>query len=107
MPGLDLYEGDIDIAHRLGKADRAKRRQIIVKLKSRMTKIRIMRIKKTFKGKNIYINEDMTRVNQEVFSCMRKKKKESVSSVWTQDGVIRYRDYTDHIQLVNYTNFKY
>jgi len=94
MPDLDIYEGDIDIAHRLGKADRANRRPIIVKLKSRMTKIRIMRRKKTLKGKNIYINEDPTRENQEVFICMRKKKEESVSSAWTQDGVIKHRHVT-------------
>lgn len=107
MPGVNLKFDDIDIAHRLGKFDKDKQRQIIVKMKSRMTKINIMTRKKALRGKHIFINDDLTKLNQAVFKSVRVKNKDHVSSAWTQDGVIKYRDHNDHIQTVNYTNFHY
>lgn len=107
IPGLNLEENDIDVAHRLGKFEQGKKRQIIVRLKRRMIKYKIMRQKKSLKGKNIYISEDLTKLNQEVFSSVRKKMKDVVSAAWTQDGAIKYRDYNDHIQVVHHTNYKY
>ena len=48
-----------------------------------------MRRKKTLKGK-----KHLHQRGPEVFICMRKKKEESVSSAWTQDGVIKHRHVT-------------
>lgn len=107
IPNLNLKDDDIDIAHRIGKYEKDKKRQIIVKFQSRMKKSQVMRDKKGLKGENIFINDDLTRLNQEVFNSVRIKKKDIVASAWTFQGNIRYKDFNNHVQTIHFSNFKY
>ncbi|KAH3886913.1 hypothetical protein DPMN_010926 [Dreissena polymorpha] len=107
MPTIKLVKEDIDIAHRVGKFEQNKHRQIIVKLQSRMKKTQIMREKKNLKGEKLYINEDLTRLNQEVFRSVRLKRKDLIQSTWTNEGSIKYRDYHDHVHTIHFSNIKY
>lgn len=107
MPNLGLKIQDIDIAHRIGKYKKEGNRQIIVKLHSRIKKQQIMREKKSLKSDSVYISEDLTKINQEVFKSVRTKLKDVVASAWTYEGAIRYKDHNDHIQTVHYSNYQY
>ncbi len=64
---VSTYEReDIDVAHRLKKFVRGSQ-EAIVREQSRLVKDKILRNKKSLKGTGIFINEDLTKLNQEVF----------------------------------------
>ena len=71
--GDDINEHEIDIAHRLGKFKQGKQRPIIVKFVRRQTKIKVFKQAKQLRQSSIYINEDLTKLNQEVLSSVRLK----------------------------------
>ena len=67
----------------------------IVKLNNQAAKKRLLSRKKSMttselkKIENIYINEDLTHTNQELFrSARRLKKEKKVEGAWTRDGKI-------------------
>ena len=76
IENLNLAKQQIDISHRMGKQTNAngKHRQIIVKFVSRMTREKIMSRKKQLKGTNIFIGEDLTRLNNRVLTSIHKNK---------------------------------
>ena len=80
---LNLARCDFDIAHRLGPERWGSCRQIIVKFQSRMKRDVVLRTR-FFKGSYIYINEDLTRLNQLVLFGVRKKMPDEVDTVWGQ-----------------------
>ena len=89
LMGVNLRRYDIDIAHRLGEKRKGKKsgRCIIVKFVSRMSKIKCLKDRKTkLKGTNIYIQEDLTRLNYSVL--MATKGNEDVEKSWTIDGAV-------------------
>lgn len=107
MPDLNLKTEEIEIAHRLGKSKKGKPRQIIVQFSSRSTKVEILKRRKMLKGSSIYVNEDLTRVNQEVLSCVRKKQRDEISSVWSRDGKIFYKNKMGSIHKVHFRDYSH
>lgn len=84
---IRLEASDIDKAHRVGKPRLDKPRAIIVKFKSHSDKTRLIKARKNLKGSVYYINEDLTKVNQELLFTARKNCT-FVSSAWSIDGKI-------------------
>ena len=110
--GLNLRPEDIDIAHRLGKKKKPKPhetippRRVIVKFNSRCKRDAILRNRKLFQGTDIYVNEDLTKINQLVLSCVRKKMKDEVEKAWTKNGRIMYEKKTGDVVEVAYSGFQ-
>lgn len=107
ISNLNLQKKDIEIAHRLGQKKEGKVRQIIVKLYSRNTKSTLLSKRKQLKGCGVYINEDLTQMNQHVFSCVRRKQPDEIDSVWTVNGTIFYKNKTGNIHRVNFSDFEH
>ncbi|KAH3855586.1 hypothetical protein DPMN_098155 [Dreissena polymorpha] len=63
----NLTAEDIDIAHRLKKGPSGKK-DIIARFKSRITRNRILRQGKVLRSQNIFVSEDLTPLNLEVFN---------------------------------------
>ena len=103
---LNLARYDFDIAHRLGQKRPGSCRPIIVKFQSRMKRDVILRNRKLFKGSDIYINEDLTRLNQLVLSCVRKKMPDEVDKVWTRNGRISYKNKAKHVHDVKFSDYQ-
>lgn len=102
---LDLREGNIDIAHRIGKKKNGKR-QIIVRFQSRMIRDKIMKYKKLMKGTGIFISEDLTRLNNYVLACVREKSPDEVENAWSDNGKILYEDKTGEIREVRFNDYQ-
>lgn len=100
----NLSMSHIDIAHRLPSKP-GKRRDIIVKLVSRNTKIDILKNRRNLKGKGIFINENLSKLNFTVYMCVKRKMKDEVSQVWTRNGTIMYRDKADGVHTVKFEDY--
>jgi len=87
---IAISSADIDRAHRVGKPSQSKHRAIIVRLQSHRHKLDIMKNKKQLRGTKFFVNEDLTKENQKLFSEARKLPK--VKSAWTRDGTIFIKD---------------
>jgi len=86
--GLDISVHEIDVAHRLGKYRQGKQRPIIVKFVRRQTKIQVFKYAKQLRQSAVYINDDLTKTNQEVLSSVRIKDRDSVKKAWSHEGKI-------------------
>ena len=107
IPDVNIRRQDVDIAHRLGKRNGGQPRPIIFKFVSRMTRDAVFRGRLSLKRSRIFLNEDLTRVNNHILACVRKKKPETVDSAWTKNGRIYYKD-KDKIECeVKYEDFPY
>ena len=51
-------------------------------------------------------NEDLTRMNQHVLACVRKKMPDEVDKVWTRNGRIFYKSKANHIHELKYKNYQ-
>ena len=85
--GLDLSRSNIDRSHRVGKANDAGYRALIVKFASYEAKQAVMRVRKNLKGSKVYINEDLTWSNQQLYKKARDVCKNK-AWVFTADGYI-------------------
>ncbi|XP_052791850.1 uncharacterized protein LOC128225998 [Mya arenaria] len=106
---IDIAMGEIDVAHRLGKYDEKKNRPIIVKFVCREVKSLVMRRAKLLKNsrKHVFINEDLTKLNNRVLSSLRIKDKSKVEKCWSFEGRIfaKFCDKERAIQL-KYADFQ-
>ncbi|XP_052791917.1 girdin-like [Mya arenaria] len=102
---LNLNTSDIDISHRVGKKYKDKHRQILVKFVSRHVRDKVMMNRRVFKGTQIFINEDLTKLNQHVLGSIRKSIPES-EAVWTWGGSIFHKSSSGKIQPVPFTSYK-
>ena len=84
--GLNISSYDIDIAHRLGKYEEHKIRNVIVKFVQRQLKVTVMKNTKKLKGTPISINEDLTSINLEVLASLRLKGKDTIEKSWSYEG---------------------
>ena len=108
IPDLNLQLHHIDVAHRVGDKKKGRHRQIIVKLNSRMKRDEILKNRRLFKGTNIFICEDLTKANQLVLTCLRKKMPDEVDQSWSKGGRLYYklkRD-TDTVLELSYQDFQ-
>ena len=104
IPGLEL-KTDIDISHCLGRHDNGKPWPIIVKFISRTKKNHILRNRKFFTGSNIYINEDLTHLNQQVLICIKRNMQREYESVWVRDGTLLFRGRDWQIQPIQFRDY--
>lgn len=102
---MNLGKADIDVAHRM-KAVRNGSQEAIVKLQSRLVKESILRNRKALKGTGIFINEDLTQLNQQVFMSVKKKLPGEVSSVFSRNGVIKYVTRNNEVKPVLYQDYQ-
>ncbi|KAH3813844.1 hypothetical protein DPMN_142314 [Dreissena polymorpha] len=74
-----------------------------------MRKTAIMRNAKTLRKQKdpIYVNDHLTKLNAHIFACVRKKQKDIVTSTWTRDGNIFYRDVNEMVHKVSQDQFQY
>ena len=104
LPDLDLQPEHKDIAHRMGKHKKDRHRQIIVKFISRMKKDQILRKRKSFKGTDIFISEDLTPTNQLVLACIRRKMPGEVEQSWSKGGHLYYKLKSDLNTVIEVRN---
>ena len=110
---LNLRREDIDIAHRLGpKRNRrwgqetVPARRVIIRFNSRIKRDNILRNRKLFKGTDIFVNEDLTQINQNVLACVRRKMPDEVKQSWSINGRIFYESHTGEKLEVKYSDFQ-
>ena len=96
---------DIDIAHRLGKYKPNIKRSVIVKFIHRHVKASVMSNAKKLKNTNIFINEDLTYLNQTVLASLRLKAKDRVAKCWSFEGKIYVKYKNDVTEQVKYKNY--
>lgn len=84
---IKLDPDDLENVHLL--PSRNKPLLVIVRFVSRKKKYEVMKAKSTLKGKNIYINDHLTRLNAEVFKKTRELKKQNkLEATWTRNGKV-------------------
>ena len=104
--GLDLSVQQIDIAHRLGPFSRERNRNVIVKFISRQVKYNILAHCNALRNTGVYINEDLTRLNQKVLSSMRLKDTVNVEKSWSFEGkLFLKRKGEEKREEVTYSNY--
>ena len=92
--GIEVKHEEIDRAHCMGKPNRDGARALIVKFKSYESKRKIMINKRKLKGKKLYVNEDLTWLNQQLL----KRVRDAIAGkayVFTADGYILVKDKPD------------
>lgn len=85
---LNIHEADIGVAHRLGRFKSGKNRPVIVQFVRKQTKINVMKKTSALKGTGIFINHDLTKLNNEVLSSLRLKDKTRIERCWFHEGKI-------------------
>ena len=98
--GMNISSYDIDIAHRLGKYEDTKIRNVIVKFVQRQVKVTVMKNTKKLKGTTISINEDLTKINLEVLASLRLKGKDTIDKSWSYEGKLYAQMKNGKIQQV-------
>ena len=78
-----------------------------MKFVSRMTRDDVFRGRKSLKGSNIYINEDLTPINNHILTCVRKKQPDEVDSAWSKNGRIYFKHKDKSVQEVKYEDFQH
>ena len=84
---VEIDQAEIDRAHRIGPAKGSGPRALNVKFKDYATKSKVMKNKKKLKGKNVYVNEDLTWRNQQFLKHVRQVCKNQ-GYVFTADSYI-------------------
>lgn len=87
--GTDIQLSDISIAHRMPKGKHDKMRPVMVRFTNRRIRDTVYRARRKLRGSNaIYINEHLTKQNDELFlNCRQLKKQRKVHSTWTWHGI--------------------
>ena len=104
--GLSLTDSDIDRSHWVGKPNGLKARQIIVKLTSYRSRQQVYKARSRLKAsdyKNVYINEDLTKIRNKLLYDARQlleNKHSKIDGVWSADGVIIVKDTAGRIHRV-------
>ena len=107
---------DIDISHPL-KSDRRDGKPVhIVRFISRKVKYSILAAKKDdrnrqfkFRGKDVYMNEHLSRPNRALFATANGKKRElNYKFLWTKNGIVHMRkdDTSNIITIKNDEDFQ-
>lgn len=106
MAGLHISPNDIDIAHRLGKYKHDKNRNIIVRFVSRAMKIRVFKHRKELKNVDIYVNEDLTKLNQDVLTSVRVKQKDVIEQAWSFEGKIYAKSKVGETRQIKFAEYE-
>jgi hypothetical protein len=89
---IEVSRNELDRVHRVGRVSNVAdyRRPMIVKLIGHQSKLKLIKARKNLKGKDIYIREDLTKVNHALLMFVKKNCMEK-TIVYTVDGVIMAR----------------
>ena len=89
--GIDIQLSDISIAHRMPKGKQDKIRPVLVRFSNRHTRDSVYRARRKLSGSNnngIYINEHLTKQNDELCLGYRQlKKQRKIYRTWTWHGI--------------------
>jgi len=91
--GINIQLSDISIAHRMSKGKYDKIRPVIVRFSNRFTRDSVYRARRKLFGRgstgnDVYINEHLTKQNDELFlRCRQLKKQRKIYSTWTWHGI--------------------
>lgn len=80
-------------------------RQIIIRFISRMKRDELLRNRKYLKGSNIFVNEDLTRLNNRVLMTIKKGNPNKIQNAWTKDGKIFYKNFQGDVIYVPYQEY--
>ena len=97
-----LHQADVlKSLARLGRWEQGKNRPVIVKFVRRQTKINVMKKSKDLKKRSIFVNEDLTRLNQQVLASLRLKGNGEIEKCWSREGRLFaiYRGMTHPIEV--------
>ena len=108
----ELSPTDIERSHRVGKLsdsrshNYARPRQIILRLTNTIVKRRILKCRTNLKSyskyKHVYINEDLTRKRNKLYSHARELlKRKTIVQIWTTNGQILMKDKDNRIYETN------
>ncbi|GFR97679.1 hypothetical protein ElyMa_004483600 [Elysia marginata] len=91
----------IDIAHRLGKYGQNRHRAVIVRFNTHSAAKRVLRCRCALKlkGTNVYMTEDLTRINANRLHKVRNL--ETVALAWTRGGKIFTKDLNGVVTKIN------
>lgn len=103
---IEVRREDIDIAHRI-KQNAGQNTDILVRFQSRLVKDNVLMKRRTLKGTGIYINEDLTKLNQQVFMSIKRKMPDEVNAVFTRNGVIKYITMTNQTKTVLFPEYQH
>lgn len=106
IENLNLTPQQIDISHRLGPQLPGKKRQIIVKFVSRMIREKVITNRRKFKGTDIFICEDLTKMNNDVLSSLRLKQKDEIKQAWSKNGNLYYKNEHDHVHDLKFKDYQ-
>ncbi|KAH3796705.1 hypothetical protein DPMN_150274 [Dreissena polymorpha] len=81
--GFQIATNEIDIVHRLKKGPEGMK-DIIVRFQSRLLRNTVLREGRFLRQSGIFIREDLTPLNLEVFISVQRKMTDEISSVWTR-----------------------
>ena len=89
---IEIFSGDIDRSHRIGKEkdDPNKARPVIVKFTKYNDRDKIFRNKKRLKGKKMSITESLTGLRMSKLKVARDEF--GFRNVWSTDGRILYKE---------------
>src|SRR6218665_1149351 len=95
-PRLNMELAEIDISDiRIAQKKNSKSRPVLVEFKSKLTRDKIYQSRKILKpsdghfGRQIFINENLTRHNANLFFCAQKLLKEKkISAAWSMNGAV-------------------
>ena len=108
----ELSPTDIERSHRVGKLSDsrdhiyARPRQIILRLTNTIVKRRILKCRTNLKFyskyKHVYINEDLTRRRNKLYSHARQLlERKTIVQLWTTNGTILMKDKDNRIYETN------
>ena len=61
-----------------------------------------MKNSKFLKGTGIYVNEDLTKLNRDVLTAIRKKSADTVDRAWSFNRKLFCKDKSEKIEVVKY-----
>ena len=91
--------------HRLKKGPEGKK-DIIVRFQSRLLRNNVLREGRTLRKSGIFTREDLTPLNLEVFMSVKRKMTDEVSSVWTRNGAIFYKNVHEQVTRVDFEDYQ-
>ena len=72
-----------------------------------MKKESVLKQRRILKGTGIFLNEDLTRINQHVLACLRKKIPDEVTDAWSSNGTMFIKNKLDNVRKVQFQEFNH
>ena len=87
--GIEIENSEISACHMLKVNNQKSVPNIVVRFVNRKSKIRLLKDGKKLRGKKVYLNEHLTKKNEELaWQARTLRKKGKISATWTRNGLI-------------------